>query len=84
MHVIVPDLILQAVLESLTTFPKRRITKAMIIPGYGNNSTSRRSGIQSCLVAVLMAIANIPILRIDGKKFCIFENLNYHKHKVIL
>ena len=66
-EIITPNLILQAVIETLTAMPKRKIARVMIIPGYGHNSESSRSGIQSCLVALLLAIGNIPIPQLAGE-----------------
>ena len=68
LHIIQPDLVLQAVIETIASMPKRKITKVMLVPGFGRNSTSKRAGIQSCLVASLLSVANIRIDRLEGEK----------------
>ena len=68
MKIIEPSLVLQAVIESISAMPERKIRKMMLIPGFGNNSNSDRAGIQSCLVASLLMIANIKIDRLEGKR----------------
>ena len=64
--VIEPSLVLQAVVEVVSSMPERKVRKALLIPGYGLGSTSSRAGIQSCLVASLLSIANIKIDRLEG------------------
>ena len=69
-----PDLILQAVIETLESVPARHIKKLMIIPGAGNNSSSKRGGIQSCLVSLLLKLFNINVGRIEGKYNATLDN----------
>ena len=66
MHIIEPNLVVQAVLETISAMPVRKIGKVLLIPGYGNNSTSKRAGIQSCYVATLLSLANVRIDRLEG------------------
>ena len=66
MHIITPDLIIQAVIETIVAMPVRRIKRIMIIPGIGNNSRSKRGGIQSCIVAALLSVCNIKTDGLDG------------------
>ena len=68
MKIIHPDLVIQAVLEIISTMPQRKVRRLMLIPGYGNQSSSNRAGIQSCLVATLLSIANIRIDRLEGNQ----------------
>ena len=67
-HVVAPELVLQTVIETIVSMPARKIRKVMIIPGYGHNSSTKKAGIQSCNVAILLAIANIPIKRLEGMR----------------
>ena len=66
MHIIEPDLVVQAVLETIAAMPARKVGRLLLIPGYGNNSSSKRAGIQSCYVATLLSLANIRIDRLEG------------------
>lgn len=75
LKIIEPSLVLQAVIELISSMPERKIRKALLIPGYGLGSSSSRAGIQSCLVGSLLSIANIKIDRLEGK----YRNLlDYH------
>ena len=65
--IIDPDLVLQAVIETIASMPQRKIGRVMLIPGYGNHSSSAKAGIQSCTVATLLMISNIKIERLEGK-----------------
>ena len=67
MAIIEPDLVIQAVLETIAGMPERKVKRLLLIPGYGNGSSSNRAGIQSCLVATLLSITNIRIDRLEGK-----------------
>ena len=65
--IIEPDLVLQAVIETIASMPQRKLGRIMIIPGFGNHSSSANAGIQSCTVACLLMISNIKIERLEGK-----------------
>ena len=61
-----PDLILQAVCEFIASIPTRKLKRVLIIPGYGNGSSGPNSGIQSCIVLVILAILNCQVERLEG------------------
>ena len=67
MHVVHPDLILQSVLEFVASLPTRRLKRVLLIPGFGNSSNGPRSGIQSCVVWVLLAMLNCQPERLEGR-----------------
>ena len=83
LEIIDPDLIMQAVLETISSMPERKIKRVMLIPGFGNHSSSKWAGRQSCLVACLLSIANIHIERLEGTGEKV-NDLKNNKAKVLL
>ena len=78
-HVVHPDFLVQATLEFLASAPARRLKRVLIIPGFGNNSSGPRSGIQSCVVLAILAIANVQVERLEGMVFKIISHLSFRR-----
>ena len=66
-NVVHPNFVMQATVEFMASIPTRRLKRILIIPGFGNNSNGPRSGIQSCVVLAILAIANVQVERLEGK-----------------